>query len=329
MDIQIQRIKRPSSRLLEIAGVTPYSNLSTKFKGANGKIYQNFIALAKASGANCIRLEYDLNSKGEKYYKLASECKKRGMKIICTIHPGKKFPNLEKAIIETTAACEKVITMMHKRKALPEIIFIGNEINTKEGHLNAFISWKTKKAFYENTASTLKAAIKGLRQAKYKGLIGLHIDRCWAGFFEEMKRLGVKDFQVAGLSLYPKWEATNKRLIKMHSVATKMKKKILILETAAPYIDKGKYATQDFDEKYVTEVSPNGQAWHLQHVCDLVLSIPDNKGMGVLTWGSDLTIGIHKWDHVTWNRAQVTKDLIALPSLKVFEEYTTKRAHFK
>ena len=98
-------------------------------------------------------------------------------------------------------------------------------------------------------------------------------------------------------------------------------KKVLILETGAPYIKHDNARTQDFDREMVTEVSPLGQRKHLEKVCKLVTKIPDGRGMGVLTWGSDITKGIHKWDHVTWNRAQVTRDKVALPSLYVFAEY--------
>jgi hypothetical protein len=314
------------ARRLSIAGVTPYSKLKTKFYDCAGKKYPNFIALAHAAGANAVRLSYPVNGDKSSFYKKAKETKKRGMQLVCTIYPSvndKDFTSLLKTVKNE---CKKAVLYMKKHKINPELLLVGNEINTSKGYLNKWASWKSKEGnFMVNTAKTLKAATKGIRSAGYKGDIGVHIDRSWSGFFSDLIKNDYTDYQVAAISLYPKWgdmkTTVEQKVQLMHQVATKLSKKILVIETAAPYISKGKWKTQDFDIEHVVEVSPRGQKLHLKKVCKLVLSIPEDQGLGVITWGSDLTMGIHKWDHVTWNRAQVTKEHVALPSLYVFKKY--------
>jgi len=252
---------------------------------------------------------------------------KLGMHIVFTIHPDtRESRDFASALAVTERHCRIIYEELQRRKITPALLLVGNEINTTACHLNRWASWKTKEGdVLTNTAATLNAGAKGLRDAGYSGDIGVHCDRSWVGFFTGLIEKGYTDFQVAAISLYPKWgdmkTTVEQKVELMHSLATKHKKKILVIETAAPYVGKGKYKTQDFDPEHVVEVSPQGQKLHLEKVCNLVQSIPEGRGQGVITWGSDLTTGIHKWSHVTWNRAQVTKERVALPSLYVFGKY--------
>jgi Glycosyl hydrolase family 53 len=312
---------------LELVGVTPYSNLQTSFSDASGKKYPHFIALARAAGANAVRLYYKVGEDRTDFYAQAEEVKKRGMRMVCTIYVDvDKEKDFASVLAATERQCQVAYGDLQRRSLMPALLLVGNEINTSEGHINRWASWKTKEGdFMTHVAASLNAGAKGLRAAGYKGDIGVHIDRSWAEFYTGLIERGYTDYQVVAISVYPKWGDTkttvDQKIQQMHVLATKQKKKILVIETAAPYVDKGKHKTQDFDPELVVEVSPRGQALHLEKVCKLVLAIPEGRGLGVITWGSDLTTGIHKWDHVTWNRAQVTKERVALPSLYVLGKY--------
>lgn len=312
---------------LEIAGVTPYSNLKTSFSDASGKVYPHFIALAHAAGANAVRLSYNVGEDRADFYAQAEEVKKRGMKMVCTIYVDvDKEKDFASVLAATERQCQVAYSDLKRRSLMPTLLLVGNEINTSGGHINPWASWKPNEGdFMTNIATSLNAGAKGLRAAGYKGDIGVHIDRSWVEFYTGLIEKGYTDYQVVAISVYPKWgdskTTVDQKIQRMHGLATEQKKKILVIETAAPYVDKGKHKTQDFDPELVVEVSPRGQALHLEKVCKLVLAIPEGRGLGVITWGSDLTTGIHKWDHVTWNRAQVTKDRVALPSLYVLGKY--------
>ncbi|CAA6679377.1 MULTISPECIES: glycosyl hydrolase 53 family protein [unclassified Lentimonas] len=312
---------------LDIAGVTPYSNLQTSFSDPSGKKYPNFIALAHAAGANTVRLGYTVGEDQTEFYAQAEVARKLNMQIVCTIHLNvdeeKDFASM---LTATERQSQWAYDDLRRRSVKPVLLLLGNEINTGHGHINRWASWKTTEGdFMTNLAASLKAGAKGLRKAGYKGDIGVHCDRSWAAMFTGLIEKGYTDYQVAAISLYPKWgdmkTTVEQKAELMHGLATEQKKKILIIETGAPYIGKGKHKTQDFDPELVEEISPRGQALHLEKVCQLMLAIPEGRGLGVITWGSDLTTGIHKWDHVTWNRAQVTKERVALPSLYVFGKY--------
>lgn len=316
-----------ATKRLELVGITPYSNLHTSFSDASGKEYPHFIALAHAAGANAVRFGYKVGDDRAAFYDQAEEAKKRGMQMVCSIYihvdEEKDFASV---LAATERQCRDVYDDLKRRSLTPVLLLVGNEINTSEGHINRWANWKTKEGdFMTNVAASLNAGAKGLRAAGYNGDIGVHIDRSWVEFYTGLIEKGYTDYQVAAISVYPKWgdskTTVDQKIEGMHPLATQHKKKILVIETAAPYVDKGKHKTQDFDPEHVVEVSPRGQALHLEKVCNLVLAIPDGRGLGVITWGSDLTTGIHKWDHVTWNRAQVTKERVALPSLYVFGKY--------
>jgi len=311
---------------LELVGVTPFSNLQTTFSDAAGKEYPHFIALAHAAGANAVRLGYTVGEDGDDFAK-AEEARKRGMQIVFTIYVKvDEERDFASVLAATERQCRDAYEDLKRRSLTPVLLLVGNEINTRHGHINRWASWETQEGdFMANVAASLKAGAKGLRAAGYEGDIGVHCDRSWGEFFTGLIEKGYADYQVAAISLYPKWgdmkTTVEQKVELMHGLAAQHGKKILVLETAAPYVDKGKYATQDFDREHVVEVSPRGQALHLEKVCGLMLSIPEGRGLGVITWGSDLTTGVHKWDHVTWNRAQVTKERVAPPSLYVFGKY--------
>ena len=320
-----------SDAYLDFVGVTPYSEKPTVFKGLDGKTYRNFLSLAQAGGANTVRLGFNLDGRisNKNSYDQARLGMSLKMNVIATIYLSGKGDSFKQSLKIAEAESKLFIENLNSKNIRPALITLGNEINHgKPENLSLWTSYEIKDQgdIYERVAQTLAATARGLRKADYKGDIGIHIDRSWGGFYQKMIQLGYEDFQVMAISLYPKWgdmkTSVEQKIAKMKPVIKNLKRRLLVLETAAPYKSKrGGYATQDWD-KGMSIVSPKGQQTHLEKVCDLVRDLPDEMGLGVITWGSDLTTGIHKWDHVTYNRAQVTEDRMALPSLYSFKKYT-------
>ncbi|MDH3982002.1 MAG: arabinogalactan endo-1,4-beta-galactosidase [Kiritimatiellaceae bacterium] len=324
-------------RRLPYVGITPYSDMKTSFYDKSGKEYPNVLALAHQAGANTARVFYYAGDNNEVFYERMKVLRELGMRSVCTIFPSRRRhdKNFQSVLARTTRECRDAVKEMKARGvAMPDLFTIGNEINAAS--LNPWASLSPKEGdFMDNTAQTLCAAAKGLRAGGFSGDIGVHIDRSWKGFYEGIIEHGFTDWQVIAQSFYPKKRpGSNDNMAQqmeyLNAIAKRVDKKILIIETGAPYVLQGTpesrakhdhTGAQDFHPDMVEEVSPRGQAMHVKHMCELILNLPDERGLGVLTWGSDLTKGIHRWDHVTWNRAQVTPERVALPSLYIFGKY--------
>ena len=327
-------------RRLPYVGVSPFSDMETRFYDESGKEFPNFLALAHHAGANASRVRYRAGTDNKEFYERMEVLKKLGMRSVCTIFPSKSEDDKDfrKVLTRTNLECKYAVREMKKRGFMPDMFTIGNEINTRGGGLNAWASQSTTmgdKDWKYYTAKTLRAAARGLRVGGFRGDIGVHIDRTWGGFYEGIIQYGFTDWQVIAQSFYPRKRGKSddnmaQQMEHLHNVAKRVDKKIFIIETGAPYVlqgtpesraERGQTGAQDFHPDMVREVSPQGQAWHVEDMCELLLALPDERGLGLLTWGSDLTKGIHRWAGMTWNRAQVTTERVALPSLYVFGKY--------
>ncbi|MDH3998513.1 MAG: glycosyl hydrolase 53 family protein [Desulfuromonadales bacterium] len=340
-------------RRLPLLGVSPYSEVTTMFYDESGREF-NFLALAHHGGANTTRVRYYGQNKDNTMRGLAKDgvegnrilwdrmeiVKELGLRTVCTLMPSK--PNVENrnfrvvlARIEKEAK-ESVQDFKKRGYELPKMYTIGNEIN--HGGMNDWCDNKVtpklgdKGSRYYMT-EILKAAARGLRAGGFRGYIGVHIDRTWAGFYHSIIEGGFTDWQVIAQSFYPRGKPNDtmaRQMERLHGIAKELDKKIFIMETAAPYVlsgtpesraRSGHTGAQDFHPDFVREVSPQGQAWHVEDMCELLLDLPDERGLGLLTWGSDCTAGIHRFAIMTWNRAQVTKERVALPSIYSFGKY--------
>ena len=258
---------------------------------------------------------------------LAKEAEKLGFKFLLNYHysdtwadPGKQFipkawlgkshDELVQAVFEYT---RDTIAAFRDAGALPEMVQPGNEITP--GML-----WPDGKLpqNWPNFADLLKAGIRGVesgRGTNARPRIMIHIDkggnqRATKYFFDNIRSHGI-DYDVIGQSFYPWWHGSlldlRENLVFM---ATEYQKDIMLVEVAYCWRPT-QYKTRSgpFPE------SPEGQKEFLDAVHRIVLSAPNNRGIGIFWWEPAVTGRLR-------SRGVFDDDGNALPVINVFERWS-------
>lgn len=193
------------------------------------------------------------------------------------------------------ACYDHVYSTLSRLKAegvMPEIVQIGNEISNG-------VFWPTGRVFYgdekkaqsnwKQFTSYLKAGIKAVRDVDTEGKVRVMLHEDFGGdvgfssvFFAKMKEYGV-DFDIAGFSFYPWSHGTLMDLRdNLAYVVKNFDKDVLVIET-------GYYSvpSEYFEKKGIESAfpeTPEGQKEWLQSVNEIVMAVPDNRGLGVFWW---------------------------------------------
>lgn len=260
---------------------------------------------------------------------LAKKAREMGFKFLLDFHysdtwadPGKQYTpkawenfshqELVKAVYEYSMATIKTMRDAH---VLPDMVQIGNEV------INGML-WPDGKLpdNWKNFADLVQAGISGVLEAcdpLYVPKIMIHIDQGGNKvntkyFFDKLLSFGIR-FDYIGQSYYPWWHGTLLDLKNnMYFMAKEYKKPIILVEVAycaSPTEYKNKPAP--FPE------TPEGQRQFLDEVNNIVLSTPDNLGVGVFWW-EPATMG-----------GRSTRDFFdekgnVLPVITVFDKWTRK-----
>lgn len=260
---------------------------------------------------------------------LAKKAKEMGFKFLLDYHysdtwadPGKQFipkawegmshNQLVKAVFEYT---RETIIKFREAGVLPDMVQIGNEV------INGML-WPDGKLpdNWDNFAELTKAGINGV----YSGCdsldrpsIMIHIDQGGNKaktkyFFDRLLSSGVR-FEYIGQSYYPWWHGTLLDLREnMYFMAKEYKKPVILVEVAycaSPTEYKNKPAP--FPE------TPEGQREFLNEVNNIVLSTPDNLGVGIFWWEPATMGGRSTRDYFDENGN-------VLPVITVFDKLTRK-----
>jgi arabinogalactan endo-1,4-beta-galactosidase len=288
------------------------------------------LQLFKEHGYNWIRLRIfhtptELPNNLEYTIAMATEAKKSGYKFLLDYHysdtwadPGKQFipkawegkshEELVKAVYEYTRE-----TMIAFREAgvYPDMVQVGNEIS------NGML-WPDGKlpANWDNFIALLQAGINGVyASCGYNSIppsIMIHIDKggnksFTKYFFDKIESYGVK-YDIIGQSYYPWWHGSLLDLKECLNFAAETYKKDVILVEAAY-----NHQPQEYKDKPAPfPETPEGQKDFLEAVQEIVLNIPDNKGVGLFYW------------EPTAMRSYFDKEGNALPVMNVFDKYTRK-----
>ena len=260
---------------------------------------------------------------------LAKDARERGFKFLLDYHysdtwadpgkqtipkawQGKSHAELEEAVFEYT---RDTMAAFRDAGVLPDMVQVGNEITP--GML-----WPDGKLpdHWQNFAELLKAGIKGVEAGAGTNRhprIMIHIDRGGdkAGtkyFFDKLNTYGVR-YDVMGQSYYPWWHRTlldlRENLIFM---ANEYHKDIILVEVAYCW-----RPTEYKQKPAPFAESPEGQREFLEEVNRLVLSTPDNRGIGVFWWEPAVTGGLR-------SRGFFDDDGNALPVLNVFDRFNRR-----
>lgn len=229
-----------------------------------------------------------------------------------------------------------VVTALKNQGTLPDIIQIGNEITCgilwNDGRVcdqfNTSQQWT-------QLGELISEGIRGVNESLAAGdsiNIMIHIDRGgdnigsqW--FFDHLLTENV-DFDIIGLSYYPWWQGTLSDLeLNVHDLAQRYDKEIIIVETAYPW------TLEWFDNTHNLVGEPGqllpgypatveGQTNFLRDLFNLVMDIPENKGLGLFYWAPEWisvpSLG-SPWENVTL--FNFTGDLLS--SISVFDSTTS------
>lgn len=308
-------------------------------------------AIFKNSGANLVRLrlwhtpDWTNYSTYEDVEKSIRRAKEQDMDVLLDFHysdtwadPHKqKIPKAWEQHIDNTEVLGdsiynytyNVLSNLHKKNLLPEIVQVGNEINAmicQGDELEWPIDWN-------RNSHLLNKGIQAVRDASnnFNKEIGvmLHIaqpeNALW--WFKQATENNVNDFDWIGLSYYPKWSEYdfNNLPQALDSLAMTYNKKLMIVETAYPFTLEnndaaGNILGQDaLIDGY--EMSPTGQ---LNYLNKLKQIMEPYRGGGVIYWEPAWVsstcetlwgVGSH-WDNATLfdhsNKATVAMDFYNL-----------------
>ncbi len=219
----------------------------------------------------------------------------------------------------------KVLSTLQQKNLLPEIVQVGNEINSmicQGDKLEWPINW-------DRNSYLLNSGIKAVRDASknFNQKIGvmLHIaqpeNALW--WFKQATENNVSDFDWIGLSYYPKWSQYKFENLPqaLDSLVTTYEKKLMIVETAYPWtLENNDTAGNILGEDALIEgyeMSPTGQLNYLKKLEEIIIA---SNGHGLIYWEPAWVsstcetlwgVGSH-WDNATLfdhsNKATVAMD---------------------
>lgn len=281
---------------------------------------------------------------------MASRIKNLGLKLLLDIHysdtwadPGHQakpvawenlsFQSLKDSVYQYT---KNVITAFKNQNTLPDIVQIGNEIICgmlwNDGRVcdqfNTAQQW-------EQLGDLINEGIRGVNESIDPSdtvKIMIHIDRGgdnngsqW--FFDHLLAQNV-DFDIIGLSYYPWWQGTlNDLELNVNDLAQRYDKEIIIVETAYPwtldwYDNTNNIVGEPGQLHQGYPATVEGQTNFLNDLFNLVMDIPDKKGIGLFYWAPEWisvpALG-SPWENVTL--FNFTGDLLS--SISVFDSTTT------
>jgi arabinogalactan endo-1,4-beta-galactosidase len=292
------------------------------------------LQIFKDHGYNWIRLRLfnspaNLPNNLEYTLALAKQAHERGFKFLLNYHysdnwadPQKQFPPSawrDKSHAELVQAVHDytrdTISAFREAGVMPDMVQIGNEITP--GML-----WPDGKLpeHWDNFADLIKAGISGVddgRGTNTRPRIMIHIDRGgdkartkW--FFDKLNTYGL-DYDVIGQSYYPWWHGSLLDLREnLNFMATSYNKDIILVEVAYCW-----RPTEYRKKPAPFPETPEGQRDFLDAVNQIVLSTPNNRGVGIFWWEPAVTGGLR-------SRGFFDNEGRALPVMDVFDRWTRR-----
>ncbi|WP_440109645.1 glycosyl hydrolase 53 family protein [Paenibacillus sp. QZ-Y1] len=300
-------------RGVDISTLTAIEDNGGKYLDSNGT-ERDLLDILKDRGVNYVRLRLwnDPQKSGgyndkDDVIELAARVKAKGMKVLLDFHysdewahPGQQlrpkaweglsFDELKQAVYDYTV---EVVGEMKAAKAMPDMVQIGNEINS--GVLNGLNS---NVNFDENVA-LLKSGVDGVHAAAGEEKVQIMIHLAEGGkpemfdwYFSELKEGGL-EYDIIGLSYYPFWHGTFADVQKtMNEVSDKFKKDVIIAETSYPFSYKNGDAHGNIigsDEALhvggaTFPATVEGQYDAIAGIMDMIADVPEGRGAGFFYW---------------------------------------------
>jgi arabinogalactan endo-1,4-beta-galactosidase len=265
-----------------------------------------------AAGANLVRLrlwvapEWTRYSTLDDVVKSMGRARAAGMNVLLDFHysndwahPGKQLrPDAWPPADDPVALAKQVhaytratLNTLHASVGLPDFVAVGNEINTnllvdEETDDNAPIDWP-------RNAALLQAGIEAVRGvARETGrpmTVMLHVAQPEnvPGWFDAALAHGVVDFDVIGISYYPKWSRVALADLgdRVGEIRERFGRRVAIVETAYPWTLEGRDPAGNIlgEDSLVAgyPATPEGQARFLR---ELRGSVRRAGGAGIIYW---------------------------------------------
>ncbi len=291
------------------------------------------IEIFKDHGYNWVRLRLFhtptlLPNNLEYTIQMAKEAKKQGFKFLLDYHysdswadpaqqyipkawEGKSHQELIEAVFEYTKT-----TMIAFREAgvFPDMVQVGNEIS------NGML-WPDGKLpeNWDNFSELLQAGINGVYASCGNNNcpeIMVHIDKggdkdFTKYFFDKINQYHIK-YDIIGQSYYPWWHGSLLDLREcLHFASKEYNKDVIVVEAAYNFkLQEYKNNKAPFPE------TPEGQKEFLEEVNNIILSVPNGRGLGIF-W----------WEPAAPNRGFESRTFFdeegnVMPVINVFDKYT-------
>ncbi len=252
------------------------------FKFSDKGVEKDAIEILKDHGLNYIRLRVFVNPENERGYspnqgfcnlehtlQMAKRVKEAGLNLLLDFHysdtwadpqkqfkpkawEGLNFGDLTSALKEYT---QTVLLKMREQGTLPDMVQVGNEINHgivwPDGHISNL----------DNLAELLKAGVEAVRNVDPQIKVMMHLalggqNEEAVFWFDNMIARGL-DFDIIGLSYYPRWHCT---------------------------LDDLNYNMHDLIQRYQKDVNVVEYSAFKREVHQVVFSLPNNRGNGACIW---------------------------------------------
>jgi len=269
-------------------------------------------AVFKDHGANLVRLRLWNNPTWTKYGNLADvergikRAKAQGLKVLLDFQYSDDWADAGKQVVPAAWAGIKdagqlaqalyqytydTLETLAKAGLMPDMVQVGNEINGEILMPAPFKEGQTTD--WARNARLLNAAIKAVRAAAPQAKVMLHIAQPEnvEPWFAAAVAAGVTDFDLIGISYYPKWSKDS--LAELGVTINRLgyrypKAQIVVAETAYPWT----LAWADSSINLLGEDSlipayratPEGQQ---RYLVDLTQTVINTGGAGVMYWAPD------------------------------------------
>lgn len=309
--IEVEGYRDDFVRGVDISTLTAIEDLGGIYYDSNGA-QRDLLDILKDRGVNYVRLRLWNDPQNSNGYndkadvlRLAKRVKEKGMKLLLDFHysddwahPGQQVPpvawkgftvdQLADAVYEYT---HEVVSELKSAGAMPDMVQIGNEINS------GVLTGNGGKVVFADQIKLLNSGARAVRELEDGNKVKIMIHLAEGGknatfryFFDGINQ--AVDYDVIGLSYYPFWHGTLEAVSSnMNDLATRYSKEVIIAETSYPF----SYKEGDSHENIINNPSKltGGATWPatvqgqydaIKKIMDLIAQVPDDKGAGFFYW---------------------------------------------
>jgi len=277
-------------------------------------VVKDVYAIFKDHGANLIRIRIWTEGNDRKYSNLADversirRAKSAGMQVLLDFHYSDSWADGDKQIIpkawtgitDNAALAQTLyqytydtLTTLDREGLMPQIVQVGNEINQE---MLGQEDWKGRPIDWERNAMIINAGVKAVRDAGAKSTIKprvmLHIAQPEnvEPWFAAAAKAGVTDFDIIGISYYPKWSkySISNLGTEVFRLTHLYKADVMVVETGYAWTMAWKDTTPNtLGEDSIARGYPPTREGQEKFLLDLTDAVLGNGGDGVIYWAPD------------------------------------------